>query len=177
MFLWKSYAAVVLTTPSELVDRLILVQRLVQFWPNQGFTKEFPCGATGDVLVTSSGFPGNVPNPSELVGGLRVWWRGSAGHLLQKWTNWNEYIWFECVDVRNGSLATELRPLTLEDTNKTEILGNLAYLWARAVVCAAILSKQGKSLVKPWFDQICIYRCTKINLSPSSDGVVRATAA
>ena len=41
MFLWKSYAAVVPTTPSELGDRLVLVQRLIQFWSNQGFTKDF----------------------------------------------------------------------------------------------------------------------------------------
>ena len=39
--------------------------------------------------------------------------------------------------------------LALEDTNKTVILGNFTYLWTRAVVCAAILSKQGKSLIKP----------------------------
>ena len=38
MFLWKSYAAIVHTAPSELGDRLILVQRLTKFWANQVFS-------------------------------------------------------------------------------------------------------------------------------------------
>ena len=37
MFLWKSYAAIVHTAPSELGDRLILVQQLTKFWANQVF--------------------------------------------------------------------------------------------------------------------------------------------
>ena len=38
MFLWKSYAAIVHTAPSELGDRLILVQQLTKFWANEVFT-------------------------------------------------------------------------------------------------------------------------------------------
>ena len=41
MFLWKTYAAAVRRTLSELGDRLILVQRLIKFGSNQGFTKNF----------------------------------------------------------------------------------------------------------------------------------------
>ena len=36
----------------------------------------------------------------------------------QKSTNWNEYIFLECLDFPNGPVATELRPL--EDANEME---------------------------------------------------------
>ena len=41
MFLWKTYAAVVRSTPYKLGDTLILVQRQVENLANPSFTKDF----------------------------------------------------------------------------------------------------------------------------------------
>ena len=41
MFLWRIHAAAIQPTPTELGDRSILVQRLIKFGSNQGFTKNF----------------------------------------------------------------------------------------------------------------------------------------
>ena len=50
MFLWKTYAAVVRSTPYELGDTLILVQRQVQTLANPSFTKDFPIRGIREIL-------------------------------------------------------------------------------------------------------------------------------
>ena len=51
------------TTPSELGDRLILVQRLIKFWSNPCFTKDFtasalPLPTSGVLNIGRLGQPG-----------------------------------------------------------------------------------------------------------------------
>ena len=43
----------------------------------------------------------------------------TTGEKPQKSTNWNEYIFLECLDFPNGPVATELRPA--DDSNKMKM--------------------------------------------------------
>ena len=98
MFLWKSYAAVVPTTPSELGDRLILVQQLVQFWSNQGFTKDFPCLdkiAAHTIGIAEVTTYLHIPVVWRIIAFLRAWGRGgfetwstSRGYRAPKNHSW-----------------------------------------------------------------------------------------
>ena len=76
-----------------------------------------PCD--GVVHVARSGFLGNFRYSLHFPRLLRYDCGVPTGEKPQKSTNWNEYIFLECLDFPNGPVATELRPAN--DANKMGI--------------------------------------------------------
>ena len=65
---------------------------------------------------------GKFPISTSLPATFTIRFRDShqpSSEKPEKSTNWNEYIFLECLDFPNGPVATELRPAN--DANKMEI--------------------------------------------------------